>query len=32
MRLIGGAHRSVEFKHMNISAVLRELGMPIIRS
>ena len=31
MRLIGRTHRSVEFKHMNISAVLRELGMPIIR-
>src|SRR5690606_31613979 len=24
-------HRSVEFKHMNISAVLAELGLPTIR-
>lgn len=28
---IGRTHRSVEFKHMNISAVLRELGLPTIR-
>jgi len=27
---IGRTHRSVEFKHMNISAALRELGMPTI--
>jgi len=27
----GRAHKSVEFKHMNISAVLRELGLPTIR-
>jgi hypothetical protein len=31
MDRIGRTHRSVEFKHMNISAVLRELGMPTIR-
>jgi hypothetical protein len=31
MAQIGRTHRSVEFKHMNISAVLRELGMPTIR-
>jgi hypothetical protein len=31
MRLIGRTHRSVESKHMNISAVLEELGRPIIR-
>ena len=31
MERIGRTHRSVEFKHMNISAVLRELGMPTIR-
>jgi hypothetical protein len=30
MRRIGRTHRSVEFKHQNISAVLRELGMPWI--
>ncbi len=28
---IGRTHASVEFKHMNISAVLRELGRPTIR-
>jgi hypothetical protein len=27
----GRSHRSVEFKHMNISAVLQEIGQPIIR-
>lgn len=27
MALIGRSHRSVEFKHQNISAVLEELGM-----
>ncbi len=31
MANIGRTHRSVEFKHMNISAVLRELGLPTIR-
>lgn len=31
MRQIGRTHRSVEFKHMNISAVLRELGRPTIQ-
>ena len=31
MEAIGRTHRSVEFKHMNISAVLRELGLPTIR-
>jgi len=31
MEQIGRTHRSVEFKHMNISAVLVELGLPIIR-
>ncbi|MGE5564820.1 MAG: DUF3883 domain-containing protein [Parcubacteria group bacterium] len=31
MGRIGRTHRSVEFKHMNISAVLRELGLPTIR-
>ncbi|HEY5411939.1 MAG TPA: DUF3883 domain-containing protein [Caulobacteraceae bacterium] len=31
MARIGRTHRSVEFKHMNISAVLGELGMPTIR-
>jgi hypothetical protein len=31
MALIGRTHRSVEFKHQNISAVLDELGMPWIR-
>src|SRR5262245_41874071 len=31
MRQIGRTHRSVEFKHQNISAVLEELGMPWIR-
>jgi hypothetical protein len=30
MRHIGRTHRSVEFKHQNISAVLDELGMPWI--
>src|SRR5882757_1341781 len=30
MALIGRSHRSVEFKHQNISAVLDELGMPWI--
>jgi hypothetical protein len=28
---IGRVHKSVEFKHMNISAVLGELGLPTIR-
>lgn len=28
MAKIGRTHRSVEFKHQNISAVLDELGMP----
>ena len=28
---IGRGHKSIEFKHMNISAVLTELGLPIIR-
>lgn len=31
MEQIGRTHRSVEFKHMNISAVLEELGRPTIR-
>jgi len=31
MALIGRTHRSVEYKHMNISAVLDELGRPTIR-
>lgn len=31
MDLTGRPHRSVEFKHMNISAVLEELGAPTIR-
>ncbi|MBR7618343.1 DUF3883 domain-containing protein [Phenylobacterium sp. 20VBR1] len=31
MARIGRTHRSVEFKHMNISAVLQELGRPTIR-
>lgn len=31
MQQIGRTHRSVEFKHMNISAVLQELGRPTIR-
>lgn len=31
MEKIGRTHRSVEFKHMNISAVLAELGRPTIR-
>lgn len=31
MERIGRTHRSVEFKHMNISAVLGELGLPTIR-
>jgi hypothetical protein len=30
MELIGRTHRSVEFKHQNISAVLDELGLPWI--
>jgi hypothetical protein len=30
MKQIGRTHRSVEFKHQNISAVLEELGMPWI--
>lgn len=30
MARIGRTHRSVEFKHQNISAVLEELGMPWI--
>lgn len=30
MARIGRTHRSVEFKHQNISAVLQELGMPWI--
>lgn len=30
-RRIGRGHKSIEFKHMNISAVLAELGMPNIR-
>ncbi len=30
MEKIGRTHRSVEFKHQNISAVLEELGMPRI--
>ena len=30
MELIGRTHRSVEFKHQNISAVLEELGLPWI--
>lgn len=31
MAVIGRSHRSVEFKHQNISAVLEELGLPWIR-
>lgn len=31
MERIGRSHRSVEFKHMNLSAVLGELGLPTIR-
>ena len=31
MARIGRTHRSVEFKHMNISAVLSELALPTIR-
>lgn len=31
MAKIGRTHRSVEFKHQNISAVLDELGLPRIR-
>jgi hypothetical protein len=31
MRRIGRSHRSVEFKHQNISAVLNVLGMPWIK-
>lgn len=30
MAAIGRTHRSVEFKHMNISAVLQEIGLPTI--
>src|ERR1700752_94009 len=30
MKLLGRSHRSVEFKHQNISAVLDELGLPWI--
>ncbi|MGO4841064.1 hypothetical protein AB4144_53305, partial [Rhizobiaceae sp. 2RAB30] len=30
MAQIGRTHRSVEFKHQNISAVLEELGLPWI--
>jgi hypothetical protein len=30
MRQIGRTHRSVEFKHQNISAVLEEMGLPWI--
>src|SRR3984957_13204263 len=30
MTRIGRSHRSVEFKHQNISAVLEELGLPWI--
>jgi len=30
MALLGRSHRSVEFKHQNISAVLDELGLPWI--
>lgn len=30
MKCIGRTHRSVEFKHQNISAVLEELGLPWI--
>lgn len=28
---IGRGHKSIEFKHMNISAVLTELGLPYVR-
>ncbi len=31
MSQTGRSHRSVEFKHMNISAVLRELSLPTIK-
>ena len=31
MARIGRTHRSVEFKHMNISGVLQEIGQPTIR-
>jgi hypothetical protein len=31
MQQTGRTHRSVEFKHMNLSAVLSELGLPTIR-
>ncbi|RZI98659.1 MAG: DUF3883 domain-containing protein [Brevundimonas sp.] len=31
MAQIGRTHRSVEFKHMNISAVAEELGLPKVR-
>ena len=31
MEQTGRSHRSVEFKHMNISAVAAELGLPIVR-
>lgn len=30
-RLTGRSHKSVEFKHMNISAVAAELGLPTVR-
>ena len=29
-RLIGRSHKSIEFKHQNISAVMREIGLPFI--
>ncbi|PZO04867.1 MAG: hypothetical protein DCF29_09665 [Alphaproteobacteria bacterium] len=31
MERTGRSHRSVEFKHMNISAVAAELGLPTVR-
>lgn len=31
MEATGRTHRSVEFKHMNISAVASELGLPTVR-
>jgi hypothetical protein len=31
MQTLGRSHRSVEFKHMNISAVMSTLGRPIIK-
>ena len=30
-KLIGRSHRSIEYKHCNISAVLARLGLPFIR-